>query len=525
MKKFLYAVAVGLGSLLATSCNMDLEPVGSITDDQALLNATDCFRFRNGFYNRVRSLSTGGYISYTEIQMDNFIGDRANGNRLGDLNNGTIISSNSDIESIWGGLYSGIADCNFFLERAPKILAEPQTEENAEAIKLYIAESYFMRGYFYFWLLDHYCPAYTDATKNERLGLPLVTVYNPTSSKDVYPGRSTLEETYNFIKEDLQKALEGLEAYENTPNVEGSEIDHKAALVPMSPYVCSYTVKALLARIALLQRDYETAISLAEEVINSRIYTLTAARSYLSMWTNDNSNELIFRPISSATEAGVSSTGGAWIGASKFQADYLVMPYVALQSADDRQGLYQPGDVRYNAFVESRNLQVEGGIYKAPCFKKYPGNPSLNSTSTNALLNMAKPFRLSEQYLIVAEAAAELGQESKANDMLKYLRERRFTRDFTYTATSGNELIRQVRLERLRELIGEGFRMSDLRRWNQGFSRTGINYTNYPQANEILVIAGTQVVYQDNDYRYTWPIPAAEIQVNPKLQGQQNPGY
>ena len=54
MKKFLYAVAVGLGSLLATSCNMDLEPVGSITDDQALLNATDCFRFRNGFYNRVR---------------------------------------------------------------------------------------------------------------------------------------------------------------------------------------------------------------------------------------------------------------------------------------------------------------------------------------------------------------------------------------------------------------------------------------------------------------------------------------
>ena len=134
MKKFLYAVAVGLGSLLATSCNMDLEPVGSITDDQALLNATDCFRFRNGFYNRVRSLSTGGYISYTEIQMDNFIGDRANGNRLGDLNNGTIISSNSDIESIWGGLYSGIADCNFFLERAPKILEQPQTEENAEEI-------------------------------------------------------------------------------------------------------------------------------------------------------------------------------------------------------------------------------------------------------------------------------------------------------------------------------------------------------------------------------------------------------
>ena len=94
-------------------------------------------------------------------------------------------------------------------------------------------------------------------------------------------------------------------------------------------------------------------------------------------------------------------------------------------------------------------------------------------------------------------------------------------RDRNYT---DSQLRQQIRDERSKELIGEGFRMSDLRRWNLGFTRDG-NYTYNPDVKNIMVYAGLQVSYNPGDYRYVWPIPADEMEINPQLAGQQNPGY
>lgn len=66
--------------------------------------------------------------------------------------------------------------------------------------------------------------------------------------------------------------------------------------------------------------------------------------------------------------------------------------------------------------------------------------------------------------------------------------------------------------------------MSDLRRWGVGFSRYA-SYPINPDLESQWVVAGTSVSYQPNDYRYTWPIPASEMDINPQLKGQQNPGY
>lgn len=521
MKKLLYTF-LGLGALLATSCSMDLEPVGSIPDDKAFETINDVEYFRNGFYNRVRALSTGGYISYTEIQMDQFLGTAINGNRIGALNNGNVMSNDGDIESIWGGLYSGIADCNYFLEKAPKLVEEGKVVEEVDLLNLYVAESRFIRAYFYYWLLDHYCPVYNDANKDKKLGLPIVTVYYPTADRNYYPERSTLEETYTFIETELEEALKGLEAWEAIEDDPESEINHKSACVPMSSYVCSWTVKAMQARLALIKGDYATAKAKAQEVIDCGIYRLATSSNYKNMWTQDTNNELIFRPISTAQELGISSTGGAWISSSKYQADYIPVPYVANQGPT---GLYDQYDCRFTQFIGKRDLLVEGALVPAPIFNKYPGNTTLQTTSTPNIMNMAKPFRLSEMYLIVAEAAAETGDEATANTMLQTLRKNRYTRNVAYTATSGQELIEQVRLERNRELIGEGFRMSDLRRWGLGFNRADDVYTKYPMAGSITNLSSRQVVYQPGDHRYTWPLPATELQTNPQISNQQNPGY
>ncbi len=520
--------------MLATSCSMDLEPVGAIIAEDAIESIDDIVAFRNGFYNNVRALSTGGYVYYTEIQMDNFLGTVTNGNRLGSLNNGVILSNDSDIESIWAGLYGAIANVNFFLEHTDDLIKNGGiAEDEMVYVDRYIAEGKFIRGYYYYWLMDHYCPAYTAATKDTNLGLPIVTKYNPTADKSSYPGRATLEETYTFIENDLTDALNGMLEYEKYVTTSGTREEKEELssqmMCPMAPYICSWTVKAMQARLALLKGDYRTAYNLSVDVINNGNYTLSDRVDYEKMWTNDTSNEIIFRPISTNTELGINSTGSAWIGTSEFQADYMPVPYVALPGSNSNVNLYRERDVRYTTFISTRRLLSDGRFVEIPVFVKYPGNPALIQSNEN-LMNMPKPFRLSELYLIAAESACELNKPVEANNYLQDIRLNRISRysrpenDF-----SGDALRAEIRIERLRELIGEGFRMSDLRRWREGFNRTDINYVgtsaSYPNAPEVIVAAGVDVVYTDDDHRYVWPIPSSELQVNPQIASQQNPGY
>lgn len=87
---------------LVTSCDMDKKPYGSLDNDTAIQNLNDCRRFRNGLYSSMRSLTTGGYVNYPEIQMDMFHGVSNNGNRIGEFSNGNINSATRDIATIWG---------------------------------------------------------------------------------------------------------------------------------------------------------------------------------------------------------------------------------------------------------------------------------------------------------------------------------------------------------------------------------------------------------------------------------------
>lgn len=136
---------------------------------------------------------------------------------------------------------------------------------------------------------------------------------------------------------------------------------------------------------------------------------------------------------------------------------------------------------------------------------------------------MGKPFRLSEMYLILAEASYENGDEPTANSALNTLRSNRINR-YAETTYTGLDLRDQIRTERAKELIGEGFRLSDLRRWKLGFTRDG-SYPLNPVVTAIFNVVDMQVTYTSDDYRYVWPIPSTEIENNPQLKGQQNPGY
>lgn len=514
MKKSIYSVL--LTGLLFASCNLNEEPFGQLNIDDAVTTPQNALKFRNGIYTGLRARSAGGYIYYTAIQADEFIGVISNGNRLGVISLGNIDPGTTDLTGAWSNPYSGTMQINYYLPLLEDLINDEgiDSKDHIQLIR-YRGEAKWTRAFNNWYLMDHYCQAYTLADPTAAAtGIPLVTEFDPTSDYSRYPGRSTLEETFNMIESDLKDAYDDLSAYEKT--LSGKDLDN--AIGPNASYLNSYVVLALQARIALLKGDYQTAIDKAEAVIDNSLYSLATTTTYGYLWTNDSGDELLFVPFGNAAQSDyVPSTGSAWISEKEENADYVASANaLAMYDANN--------DVRYEYFFADRELNVEGSYVWAPAFVKFPGNPEFNLTDKNEIRNLPKPFRLSETYLILAEAAAELGQTAKANDALNEIRKNRI-RGYQTETYQGRELIEEVRKERTRELIGEGFRISDLRRWNQGFTRSIAYDEDYEETPDILVPAGCNVSYAPGDRRFIWPIPKSEMEANPQLAGQQNPGY
>ncbi len=520
MKKIIYSI-LALGGLLATSCDMNLVEPFVIPSDGGITTVGECMQYRNGIYGGLRARVTGGYVFYTDLAMDQFVGTVQNGNVNNDINSGNITSSLSQATDLWSGYYGGIVSVNYFLQVAEPILdAIPEVRvTDIVEMKRYIAEAHFARAYYYYKLTETFCPNYTDQNKDKNVGIPMRTDYNPSSNKGTYPGRSTLAATYKYIEDELALAYDGLKQYEeNLPEEAAVQ-----SLVPNSSFLNTWVVRALQARTALLKGDYPAALTYANDIIdNCNIYRLVDTSSsggilnrvysYTKMWTTDEGSELMFRPYSDSSELFISSTGAGWLKSDVTKVNFLPVANVV-------SDYYGTGDIRSKAFLGTQNLTDQGVSYNGVrTFNKWPGNESLRTGVVNNLANMGKPFRLSEIYLIKMECEYMTGT-GDALATLNYFRKNRIEK-YNDASYSGDELLAQIRAERTKELIGEGFRMADCRRWKVAFNRvSGLGL-------DALIVTGDEnVSYVSNDYRYVWPIPASEIQVNPQLTGQQNEGY
>lgn len=502
-----------LGALV-TSCDMNLEPQGSLSTDTSELSFDDMTKLRNGLYPSFRTLSSGSYITIPELMMDQFNGTIDNGNRNGILANKLFNSSTGEFETIYYNEYSAIASVNFVMQEIEKFKASNTVEgEDALELERYIGEAKFFRAYYYWYLFEHFCQPYTaDKAQTPALGLSLQMTYSPGGISSNYPGRSTMEQTLTTIKTDLTDAYNALAAFEQM---------NTAYRAPETAYLSTDIVKAFEARVCLAIGDYDGAIAAAEPIVTSKRYELVLATAYESLWSDDSGSELLMLPAASASEGGGIGIYGIYNSTSlETSADYLPTESILLA--------YEEGDVRMDAFFKAKQLSIQTQNYITFAFNKYPGNSAM---AGNGRLNKSKPFRASELYLILAEAYAMKGTNPAAglgylNDLLEARYE---AGTFTDLALQGSALIDRIREERAKELIGEGFRMGDLKRWGLGFTRS-INYpivdqlaeNSVPLKNAMNPLGGN-VKYEAGDTRYTWPIPAAEMDINPQMT--QNPNY
>lgn len=516
MKKLQYIFASALVAFGVASCDMDKYPYDSLEESTYMTTVNDFANARVGLYSYYRSLTTGGYILTPELQCDDFHAVAGFSNSYGSMYRWDFQSSEGNVQSFWSTYYAHIARANYFIDSYTKAVKGEKGEFTAEELQVlgaYAAEAYFTRAYDYLQLAGLFCEGYNPETAADTYGVPLQLTYSPSSDATTYPGRASLKATYEQIMSDIKAAEELV----NPALVLGSG---QQAI----NYISKDVVLALKARAALQMKDYATAVDASTTLIAEGNYPLiNTAEDFRNMWVYDEGTEVMWRIYMSPDELG-SATGTTFWGQYKQDSTQMQMDYVpALKLVE----LYEANDIRFPAFYAPFNLTVSTGasgwLY---VFNKFPGNPNLYASLNvdSHFTNMSKPFRIAEQYLIAAEAYLGLTDLGNAGAYLNQLMGSRIAGFQNASYSDATILLNAIKDERHRELVGEGFRLTDLKRWGQGVKRENSvqdkNLVLYPGAETTTALSK-----EANDYRMVWPIPKAEMDVNPQLKGQQNPGY
>lgn len=508
MKKILSLLLV---VLIAASCELTKMPQGSISSEGALTSVDDASKFRTDLYLDLRDYLGSGYPIYVpELLSDSFHASALFGNRNGEYYKWEITSTFGNIESIWSNSYYIVTLANYLEAGIAKIMEQPDLSESDKAkLEVILGEAAFAKAYSMFFCAQLYCKNYNASSASSDYGMMLLSesVTDP-GNITTYVGRSSLADTYTYIEQNLATAEAKL------ASVAGSE---------GSIYLTKDVVTALKARVALAKGDYSAAITNATSLVDGGKYPLLDnAADFEELWINDSGKECIMQYWADYAASSVNNSNDyGYIGYSNgaYAPDYIPEQWII--------DAYDVEDIRFQTWFKQMDVvygsSMAGTVY---VFFKFQGNPTLGSSGIMySEVNKVKSFRIAEQYLIAAEAYArrgEAGDEAKACDYLNALRASRIAEyeDVTYT---GEDLLEAVKMERAKELFGEGFRFTDLKRWGEGFARSAA------QDDQIITNAGgsnTEFLAKTaDDPHWVWPVPQAEIDANPQIKGQQNAGY
>lgn len=483
---FIKAAAVLAAVFTLSSC-LEKYPKDYILYEDAMTSLNGAEQIVTGIYTAY--MSSGLYSGYLtllpDIQSDLVMAVEGNSNTYGEIYQWTFRPTNREIESIYAGLYTVIGRCNSYLDQVEALRNTLVSDADIKTLDQYTGEVYCARGLAYAELIKCFCEAYDES--KEQLGVVLRTSY----SKEEPVSRASLKDSYQRAIDDLEKAEEMLEEEGNAYN---------------AAYFTQAAAQAVRARVALYMGDWQTAVDYSTKLIGNDTFDLALASYTVTsdgmsevdyLWHYDSGYEVIWRIGYTST-----SYGGA-LGQSflSFNNDYTYYypDYVPTQAS---LNLYKSGDARYNAYFAELTTGYSHQL-SWPLLIKYYGNRELMASYYIYHVNMPKPIRLAEQYLIRAEAYCELGKYGPASTDLSKLRNARYTNSGGTISVDADTWATVIDEERVRELYMEGFRLNDLKRWGKGFERT-------TQAN--VQAEGSRLRVEPNDPRFVWPIPKHEIE-------------
>lgn len=498
--KRIYLNIIGIGlvfiALGAISCTKQLEkhPYDAIDLSQSFQSVKDAKSWDNGFYAKLRANVYGIFTYSTDVQADELNATLEYGNRNGFPHRWEgFLSTDYTIRDVWRGYYNAIANINVAIDGFAGIT--PDGDDEKAELDQYLGDAYFGRAYYYSRLILRFAKPYEPSTASTDLGVPLLTKYD----LEGMPARATVKEVYDQILSDLAKAKSLLGGVK---------------LQPGSTRFNNDVVSALEARVKLHMQDWEGAASAAKSLIDGGKYKLIDnAADLKKMWTNDLPQETIFQCFLSQDE--LANTNAIYLGYqpddNKYRPDFIPSQWVV--------DAYSDNDIRKGVYFLKDSVIIIGKTYTdIYLVNKFPGNPEYFTSASTNYENAPKIFRIAEMYLILAEAQYHTSPIS-ALVTLNALRQARGLAPSI--GLSGDNLFQAIKDERFKELAFEGFRLDDLKRWHEGFTRHDPQNTKIINTGENF---DSKTVAPDAD-KFVWGIPSNDITVNPNLKGEQNPGW
>jgi len=539
----IFLLAIGLGTI--TSCKedfLDENHPTALSPEQALADESGLQVALRGAYASFRGVDFYGRSVpvWGDIMADNSYLSVQNTNRYTLFNNNTFNVTDGNVAGLWSAAYNTILRCN-------NILNSPLT--GTANINQYKGEAYTLRALAYFTLIRYFARPYTDNPAG--LGVPIILVYDP----DLKPARNTIAEVYTLIQSDLAAGF----------GLMGSTFTN-------SSQFSKYANRALQAKVYLTMGDKANAKTAAVDVITNGGFVPVTAAGYLTYWNNpaivtakgetlyevssDAVNNLAFdalpyiytqggnygdilassefapvviftpAPTGGTTATGrVNLTGGVVTSVTITNAGsgYTTAPLVTF-SVPPFAGTTATGtSVLSGGSVTGVTVTNPGSGYKEllpitdvrrglyPTGQRPAGVPAVfveKYPSITSDRSDTKVLRLSEMYLIAAEASLP-GNEADALMYVNFITSRRNAAPIVST---GAQLFEDILTERRKELAFEGDRYMDMQRLKRDIVRSN----NYP-------VSARSIPY--SDFRRIFPIPQGELNANPNIRTQQNPGY
>lgn len=354
----------------------------------------------------------------------------------------------------WNYAYQRILISNLVMEGIEKIKPKENELQSWKKVK---GSALFYRGINFYYLTQLFAEQYSSESK-DYLGIPLRVESDPSLKIK----RASLEETYQQILLDI---------------ITSHELLPEKVVGKLQP--TKQAAKALLARIYLQMSDYKNALDWADKVIQSQselmdYNDLDPGISYPFPAEGIENKEIIFMDLI-----------GQVITLGALNVDTLLY------------NRYDDNDLRKSLLWEDNK---EGGHTFRGSY--CGGTPIFTGLA------------LDEIYLIRAECQVRLGNKESSIKDINHLLMHRFVRD-TYEPVSPSisvlDLLKQIFIERNKELVFRGLRWPDLKRLNK-------------EAEFKITLSrkiGDKVfVLQPDDVRYVWPIPFDAVDIGGL---QQNP--
>jgi len=423
---------------------------------------------------------------------------------LPDFHNMNWSSSNPFINGLYSrSLYVVTLANEFIRESSDAKLAERGLSgTDAEAVKAMRAEARFVRAYQYWVLMDLF-------------GNPAFVTEETPIGAAVQPQQIQRAALFAYVEKEL-KELETI-----LPNARGNEYGRadKAA------------VWSLLARIYLNAGVYTGTPKWTEAAANARKvidagYSLLSNYRHLLLADNNVANTeaiwtlnydglktknfggttfIVNASVGGTMDATVSGLS-AWGGTRTTKNIPLLFPDFN-GDADKRAMFFQQ-----NLDINSIGAFVDG--FAVTRFRNRKRDGGFGNDPEKQFSDIDFPvFRLAEMYLIFMEAAVRTGTDiPTALGYANLIRQRAYGSNAGNIATVGLTLDYIID-ERARELYWEGFRRTDLVRFNRFTEGTYL----WPWKGGVRNGTGVDA------YRKIYPIPSSEISSNPNIK--QNPNY